>query len=121
MFGTRQVIGSNIGMILLASEPGGCHYQDFPFSGTKGEKIFVHFQADGALNFFVMTEEEYQSWGKERTCNVNDALVSQYSVKQFNQMSEPFVVPTDGAYEFLFINTSTLPVTVYFDCECAKP
>jgi len=120
MFGTRQVVASNVSMILLASEPGGCHVQDFPFSATKGEQIFVQFGTNGPVNFFFMTEAAYQTWSKTgSSCDVSGAILDQHSVKEFDQGLEPIIVPADGSYEFLFMNMASSPVAVTFHSDMA--
>jgi hypothetical protein len=82
----------------------GCFYTSLPFEAVRADEIFVFYAATGPINFYVMSEPDFNSWKVSRMCAVSRAL---FRAEGFDKLdsAESIVIPTDRQYEFVFINT----------------
>jgi hypothetical protein len=70
---------------------------------NQGDKISVSVSSSSVIDFYIMSENEFQAWQSGTSCIVQDAYVAQAAILSY---SIDWSSSRSGGYEFLFINSS---------------
>lgn len=91
----------------------GCIYDNLPFTVKKNDKVSVSTTSSTAISFYIMSEDSFKKWLTQRLCAVKvDTYVKKEGIISY---SADFVAPTDGQYEFLFVNDASSTANISFD------
>jgi hypothetical protein len=97
----------------------GCIYDNLPFTVKRGDQIVGQIASNSAIDFYLMSEDQFQLWLNRRRCSV--AQQSWIRKQGIVSYSIDWTVPQDGQYEFVFLNFSAQTTAdVEFDVGIAN-
>ena len=89
-------------------------YFDQPFNATSGVELSGNLTADNIVEFYVMTDAAYQDWSHKivagGNCTPASLLLGQKDTRSYNFTVQ---IPTDGLYQIVVNNLSTLTVNAH--------
>jgi hypothetical protein len=90
--------------IRAPGEEYGCLFAHTTFAAQAGDVVKGTISSDNEINFYVMSQKDYDKWNSLGTCGVyvttivEEVVVGTYPIE--------FVIPANGRYQVVFLNFS---------------
>jgi hypothetical protein len=82
-------------------------YRYWYFPAQKGELLSTTIESNSSIDFYVLTQEDYDSWSSNsfscQLSGISSPLVNQTGITNYDLS---ITVPSDGTYYYVFINWS---------------
>lgn len=114
-------------MTIANPSPGHCSILNLVFSAQAGKEIVGTFGADVAIDFYVLSQDDFSALMQAGTCIISPsetALFSDVSISGYENPYRTLPFPANGTYYFVFIyrnNGPTQLVSGYAEVELSYP
>jgi len=90
--------------IRAPGEEYGCTFAHKPFNAQAGDVVKGTVTADNEINFYIMTQKDYDEWNSKGTCGVHVTTIVEETIVGTYEIQ--FVIPANGKYQLLILNFS---------------